>query len=1056
MSFSDASYPAHIIERIRLLYKHREERLLPVPWCDDFSFHLNDVFTRLKIVNKEKTRGTLTDQITNMTGIFRAHTGCEKPRIVLIEGEPGMGKTTYCQKLAYDWATKQGEWDQSFPEIEVLLLLRCHDIKSNIWEAIDDQILPDDIDKEAKENFKKFVQENQSKVLLLLDGLDEAEPSKPAIHFKLVESKELPYCHIVATSRHEAGKKVRRYCDTLWEIVGFTKEDAQSFIRKYFRNMEDLAEKLIGKLWDFRFCKKSDQFRDLKELARNPLNTTLLCVLFEDFKGVVPKNRTQLYIEIVLCVLRRYEKKNGLSNNTEDLIGVYKKELSLLGRMALQSLRKGELFFEEHDFGGNFSLLIRFGFLSIQVGGSKRKPCMRCAFLHKSFQEFFAGFYLTCQTLNGEIDCYSVVTDKRYKKDLNQVFWFMCGIIATDYGETTLSVISSIAKHINLLVRTGTSTAKVTSELQFALDCIWECTAIKENLKPQLVSSLGRHLNLQTLDVFKVKHAEEFFGALKANTSLTNLNLRWNIISDTRVASLSQALAANSSLTSLNLSRNSIGATGVASLSQALTVNSSVTNLNVSWNNVFDTGAASLSEALTVNSSLTSLDLSRNSIGATGAACLSQALTANFSLSDLNLSWNIIGDSGAASLSQALKANSSLNHLNLSWNIIGDSGAASLSQALTANSSLNSLDLSRNSISAIGATSLSQVLIANSSLTKLDLSWNDIGNTEAASFFQGLTANCSLTDLNLSCNGIGDTGAASLSQALTANSSLADLNLSSNCIGATGAASLSQALTANGSLTNLNLSGNTIGATGAASLSQGLKANGSLTNLNFSWNNLSDTGVASLSQALTENSSLTNLNLSCNSIGATGAASLSQALTANSSLTNLNLSGNMIGATGAASFSQGLTSNYSLTDLNVSWNNVCDIGAATLSKALAANSSLTSLNLSWNGIGDTGASSLSQGLIENSSLTTLNLSNNYIGATGVASLSQALVNNSSLSSLDLSRNSIGDTGAASLSQALIGNSSLFDLNLCESKISSAGAFSLSEARKINKTVHVIL
>ena len=76
-----------------------------------------------------------------MTGILTKHSDkYQNPQIVLIEAESGMGKTTCCQKLANDWATKQNhEWDESFPEIEVLLLLRCRDINSEhlrrYWRA---------------------------------------------------------------------------------------------------------------------------------------------------------------------------------------------------------------------------------------------------------------------------------------------------------------------------------------------------------------------------------------------------------------------------------------------------------------------------------------------------------------------------------------------------------------------------------------------------------------------------------------------------------------------------------------------------------------------------------------------------------------------------------------------------------------------------------------------------------------------------------------------------------------------------------------------------------
>ena len=208
-----------------------------------------------------------------------------------------MGKTTYCQKLAYDWATKQDKWDPSFPEIEVLLLLKCHEIKSDIWKAIDDQILPKEMDTQAKEYFFKFIRENQSKVLLVFDGLDEADTSDLKMFSNLIESKELSGCYIVLTSRHEAGRNARRYCDALWEIVGFTQEDAKNV------NKEHLARELIKMVWPDVRLFQSGQAKDLRHLTKNPLNTSLLCVMWEDLKGVLPTNRTELYTDIVLFVL---------------------------------------------------------------------------------------------------------------------------------------------------------------------------------------------------------------------------------------------------------------------------------------------------------------------------------------------------------------------------------------------------------------------------------------------------------------------------------------------------------------------------------------------------------------------------------------------------------------------------------------------------------------------------------------------------------------------------------------------------------------------------------
>ncbi|XP_068680695.1 NLR family CARD domain-containing protein 3-like, partial [Montipora foliosa] len=1037
----DVPYPSNIIERIRQLYNTGEKSVLPVPWCEDFSFHLDDIFTKLKILGKEKTRGTLTDEITNMTAIFKGREDCAKPRTVLIEGDPGMGKTTYCQKLAYDWAMKREEWDKSFPEVHVLLFLRCRDIKTDIWEAIDDQILPLDIDEEDKVWFFKFIRENQSKVLLVLDGIDEMDSSKVDMYFDLLKSKVLPSCHLVITSRPEAGRTVRRYCDILWEIIGFTFEDAASYICKHFKGMEDLATGLVIHLL-FDGLKEGD----LKQLTRNPLNTALLCILWEDFEGVLPPERTQLYTEIVRCVLLRYEKKIGSSSDSNaDLISVYKDDLVLLGCMALQSLRKGELYFDESEFKGSSSNLIKFGFLSIKTGGSKRIPSLRFSFLHKTFQEFFAGFYLAYQILDGDTDCKSVVTDVWNRNELKQVFLFMSGILSARSEEMTVSLVKSIAE---LASSSNVGMKNYAEEIfKLALDCMLECKCHGENLQSKLLQTLGQNLlvkdlamsslgwtrvslfceflkvntYLTTLDLrehqidFDGRGAKSLSEALKVNTFLTTLNLRFQI-GNSVAKSLSEALKVNTCLTTLHLEWSEIGAAGAKSLSEALKVNTCLTTLNLPFNEINNSGAESLSEALKVNTALTTLDLRFNEIDHSGAESLSEALKDNTSLTTLDLSRNKICDSGAESLCEALKDNTCLTTLDLNCITIGDSAAKSLSEALKDNTCLTTLDLSRNQIGDSGAKSLSEALKVNKCLTTLDLSRNKIGDSDAESLSEALKDNTCYSPLDLSWNQIGDFGAKSLSEALKDNTCLTTLDLSRNQIGDSGAKSLSEALKDNTCLTTLDLSDNRIGDSGVKSLSEALKDNTCLTTLNLSGNKFFAAGVESLCEVLKVNRCLTHLKLNRNQIGYSGAEFLSEALTDNTCLTTLDLKENGIGDSGAKSFSEALKDNTCLTTLDFSKNKIGAAGLESLCGALKVNKCLTHLTLKRNKIGDSGAKSLSEVLKDNKCLTTLNLSQNKIGAAGAESLCEALKVNKCLTHLKLTRNKIGYSGAKSVSE----------------------------------------
>ena len=131
----DVFNPAKLNDGLRQLYTTHEGYVTPFPWREEFQLHLDSISTTLQEVNKNKTRGTITAEFVKMSSILKPHEG---ERTVLIEGKPGAGKTTYCRKVAYDWATGK-PWttgkheEECFPRFENVLFLNCCDMKSDLW-----------------------------------------------------------------------------------------------------------------------------------------------------------------------------------------------------------------------------------------------------------------------------------------------------------------------------------------------------------------------------------------------------------------------------------------------------------------------------------------------------------------------------------------------------------------------------------------------------------------------------------------------------------------------------------------------------------------------------------------------------------------------------------------------------------------------------------------------------------------------------------------------------------------------------------------------------------
>ena len=826
--FSGAFDPTESIDSIRQLYSNRERWIAPFPWLEKFQLSLDNYFTRPKIVSRKKERGTKTDETLTMNDIFKSHEECPHPRTVLIEGKPGIGKTTFCNKLAYDWARKkQGEENPSgsfFPNFQVILLLKCREIESCLWEgqllpprpkkqkleeifnsvlwnAIDDQLLPQDVTKEDKEEFFKFIRHNQPDILLILDGLDELPTNMLPAFKEVIQGRILQKCRIVVTARQEVGMEVRECCDRLLEIEGFTEDDAREFIIKYFKEDAHLAERLLFKL---------EHDKNLRQLTESPLNTVHLCLLCEDFDGIFPESSTQLYLEIVECVLRRYRKNKVLplpKAKDEDLTKVYKNQLKQLGSIALKGLRQNNMSFDESEFENCAVELPEFGFLSVECSRNKLRPSLNYSFLHKTFQELFAAFNLCCQILDNEICPENIITEHRFFHDLKQVLVFTCGLLASQSEEKVKVLIASIADQVN----NG-------DELLLALECIVSTCKCRNDASSSLYlllsRSLGSNLQITELDLSDVLLGGltciEFSAlaeVIKHNSTITQLDLSFSDLGFADCTPLAEAIKHNSSITELDLTCNELGTGDFTALAEAIKRNSTITQLDLSENELGTSDFTALAEAIKHNSTIRQLNLSANELGTGDCTALAEAIEHNSTITQLNLSDNELGTGDFTALAEAIKHNSTITQLNLSLNELGTGGCAALAKAIEHNSTITRLNLALNELGTGDCTALAKAIQHNSTITQLNLSDNELSSSDFSALAEAIKHNSTITRLDLSLNELSSDDWTELAEAIKHNSTITQLNLSLNKLRSADCTALAEAIKHNSTVTKLNLSG---------------------------------------------------------------------------------------------------------------------------------------------------------------------------------------------------------------------------------------------------------
>ena len=425
LASSDISVVMTLLERE---YNRRAE-LRPLLWSKGTKLQLEKVYTRLRVVARPKA-GRSEIGLDDIFGSSEK----DKALLVLLEGSPGIGKSTLCLKLAHDWAN--GERSRNFPIFKLVFLLKCRDMKGDIMEDIFEQLLPEDLNRKTKDVLVNFLGDlnNQKQILIILDGLDELPEKLEERVNKVLGRRKLSLCYVLATTRQEKGIHTREQFqfDTCLAIKGFSKENSFEYIRKHFRNIgtehSSKGERLIEEI---------KQNPLLGELQSNPLNLLLLCVVYEDHEGSLPSSITDLYQTIVRCLLRRYCAKEELkaSEKDEDLDKQFEIEILALGELAWKCLLDDRLSFyedelEELERSNENIVARRLGLVYKEESLKRLKPRHAYSFLHKTFQEYLAASYIAFNfranvfyVLDEQVKFYGVTVKFR------RVLLFVCGIL---------------------------------------------------------------------------------------------------------------------------------------------------------------------------------------------------------------------------------------------------------------------------------------------------------------------------------------------------------------------------------------------------------------------------------------------------------------------------------------------------------------------------------------------------------------------------------------------------------------------------------------------------
>ena len=201
------------------------------------------------------------------------------PSKILIEGGPGVGKSTLVLQICREWA--RGDLLREFKLVLLIILREYRDMSlENTMKSL------------LRENaYQELHNSEGSSVMLILDGYDEISMSKRSDRFliNILKGHILPKVTFVIAGRSHACTHLNGFNRRV-EVLGFSREQIQEFIQKL--TCEHSAEEFLNNL-ENNPC--------ISNLFHIPVCLTMIVNVL-NFNQMLPSNLTELLKKFVISM----------------------------------------------------------------------------------------------------------------------------------------------------------------------------------------------------------------------------------------------------------------------------------------------------------------------------------------------------------------------------------------------------------------------------------------------------------------------------------------------------------------------------------------------------------------------------------------------------------------------------------------------------------------------------------------------------------------------------------------------------------------------------------